>query len=104
AMGVQTIIVEEAGTDEQVGGRAEDRDGSSVAKDLRLAVAQVDAVAEERLRPEQVVLLIDADIVAVVREKFVRKGDLREVLRDVRLDVQVWIFPDEGLRGFHLRR
>jgi hypothetical protein len=88
--------------DEQVGSGAEHRHAPGVRQNLGFAMAQMDAMAEQRLGAEQVEPLVDADIVAVVGEELIGEGDLGEVLADMRLDVHVRELARQRLGHGHL--
>ena len=63
---------------------------------------QMDAVPQQRLRPQQMIALVDPQIVRQVRKQLAGEFDLGEVLVDMRLDVEVGIFARQRLGHLHL--
>ena len=67
-----------------------------------LALIQVDAVAEQRARPEQAVAAVDLGVALGPGEELACGGDLAVVLAQVGLDVGFGMLAGEGARGLEL--
>src|SRR5690606_29915493 len=96
------LVVEQTRAEEQVGGRAEDGDGAAVRQSVRLALRQMDAVAEQGTLAEQPVMFVDVGVIARPWVEFPGESDLGMVLRKMRLHVQVWKLMHERTGHLHL--
>ena len=104
ALLAEADLVVEAAAEEEVGGRAEDGDRAGRGHRGGLAVGEVDRVAEEALRAEQAVALVDVEVVARLGVEREGEVDLVAVLREVGLHVQVGVLGDQRLGHRHLLR
>ena len=85
------LVVEQAGAEEQVGGRTEHRDRVRRPTAHRPRVGKMDAVAEQALAAEQPVMLVDVGIVAATRDRAPASGRSR---RDSPTDASACGSPD----------
>src|SRR5690606_20088822 len=93
----EPLEAEQAGAEEQVRSRTEHRDRTALAHRIRLALGEVDAVAEQASGSQQVIAGIDVGIILRLGKQFAREAYLLEVFRQMRLDMQFRKFPRQRL-------
>ena len=90
--------IEQARAEEEIAGRAEGDAGAGLGHARQRAVAHMDAMGEDRARPDQAEAVVDVEIVGGLGKAFGDEGDLARIFGKVGVHQHV------GMGGEHVRQ